>query len=483
MSNCDIGLVGLAVMGQNLVLNMNDHGYRVAVYNRTSARTEEFLNGEAKGCEIEGAYTLEDFISLLKKPRLVMILVKAGDPVDLMIEQLMPLMDAGDLLIDAGNSYFRDTIRRYQYLKEKGIHYIGTGVSGGELGARFGPSITPGGASEAWPLVKAILQGISAKVDGDVPCCEWMGPDGAGHYVKMVHNGIEYGFLQLIAETYHILKDVLKLSYDEMSAVFGRWAKGKLSSYLIEVARDTLGFKDTDGQPMVSKILDSAGQKGTGRWTSESALELGIPLTLVTEAVFARVLSAFKSERMKAADQIPGPDFDFSGDKNQVIDDLENALYLSEIISYTQGFMLFRAANGEFGWELDFGTIANIWRNGCIIRSALLTHIRDAFERNAKQESLLLDPYFQQRTHETIPSLRRVVSLAAQAGIPIPAYGTALSFFDGYRSATLPANLTQAQRDYFGSHTYERVDKPRGEFFHTDWTGEGGDVTASSYNA
>lgn len=483
MATNDIGLIGLAVMGQNLVLNMNDHGYRVVVYNRTAERTEAFLKGPARGREIEGAYTIENFVKQLKKPRLAMILVKAGKPVDQVIEQLIPLLEKDDVIIDAGNSFFRDTIRRYQYLKDKGIYYIGTGVSGGELGARFGPSITPGGAVEAWPLVKAILQGISAKVDGDVPCCEWMGPDGAGHYVKMVHNGIEYGFLQLIAETYHIMKDVLKLSYDEMSAVFARWANGKLGAYLIEVARDTLGYQDTDGKPMVAKILDAAGQKGTGRWTSESALELGIPLTLVTEAVFARLLSGFKDERVKASGVIEGPDFEFTGDKSALVDDLENALYLSEIISYAQGFMLFREAGKEFGWQLEYGTIANIWRNGCIIRSALLTHICDAFKHSANLENLLLDPFFRERTHETINGLRRVVSLAAQAGIPIPAYGTALSFFDGYRSASLPANLTQAQRDYFGSHTYERVDKPRGKFFHTDWTGEGGDVTATSYNA
>jgi 6-phosphogluconate dehydrogenase len=483
MGNYDIGLIGLAVMGQNLVLNMNDHGYKVAVYNRTNTRTEEFLHSEAKGREIEGAATLENFIALLKKPRLVMILVKAGNPVDQVIEQLLPLVEKGDVLIDAGNSYFRDTIRRHQSLKERGILFIGTGVSGGELGARFGPSITPGGSEAAWPLVKSIFQGISAKVDGDVPCCEWMGSDGAGHYVKMVHNGIEYGFLQLIAESYHLMRDMLKLSYDDMSAAFGRWAKGKLSSYLIEVARDTLGFKDSDGQPMVSKILDAAGQKGTGRWTSESALELGIPLTLVTEAVFARLLSSFKEERIDAADAIPGPDFVFSGDKNQLVDDLENALYLSEIISYAQGFMLFREAGKEFSWDFDYQTIANIWRNGCIIRSALLTHIRDAYARDGRLQNLLLDPYFRQRTHESVSSLRRVVSLAALAGIPVPAFSTALSFFDGYRSANLPANLTQAQRDFFGSHTYERLDRPRGEFFHTNWTGEGGDVTASSYNA
>lgn len=482
MGEYDIGLIGLAVMGQNLALNLNDHGYRVAVYNRTSARTADFLSTEAKGRAIAGANSMEGLIALLKKPRLVIILVRAGDAVDQVIDQLLALLEKGDVLIDAGNSFFRDTTRRTERLAKDGIHFIGAGVSGGEMGARFGPSIMPGGAVEGWPLVKPILQTIAAKVDNGVPCCEWMGPDGAGHYVKMVHNGIEYGFLQLIAESYHILKDVLALAYDDMAQVFGRWAQGMLGSYLIEVARDTLGFKDVDGQPLVSKIVDAAGQKGTGRWTSESALELGVPLSLVTEAVFARMVSSLKVEREEAAKVFPAPEYTFSGDKRQLVDDLENALYLSEIISYAQGFMLFREAGEEFNWPLKFATIANIWRNGCIIRSTLLTHIRDAFQREDALQNLLLDPYFLEQTHKTIGSLRRVVGLAAAAGIPLPAHSAALSFFDGYRSARLPANLIQAQRDYFGSHTYERIDRPRGEFFHTNWTGEGGDATSTPYN-
>ncbi|MDP2965464.1 MAG: decarboxylating NADP(+)-dependent phosphogluconate dehydrogenase [Pelolinea sp.] len=483
MADYDIGLVGLAVMGQNLVLNMSDHGFKVAVYNRTTSTMEEFINGSAKGRAIQGARTLEELIALLKKPRRVMLLVKAGNPVDQTIEALLPLLEPGDVIIDGGNSFYGDTIRRYQYLKSKGIHYIGTGISGGELGARFGPSITPGGAPEAWPLVKEILQAISAKVDGDVPCCEWMGSDGAGHYVKMVHNGIEYGFLQLIAESYHLMKTVLQLSYEEMSETFKRWSHGKLSSYLIEVAGDVLAVKDIDGAPLLEKILDAAGQKGTGRWTSESALQLGIPLTLVTEAVFARSLSALKEERVEASKHIPSPEFTFTGDKQKLLDDLENALYLAEIISYAQGFMLFRDAAREFKWQLDYTTIANVWRNGCIIRSALLTHIRDAFQRDRNLKNLLFDDFFKEEFRKGINSLRNITALAAQSGTPAPAYSTALSFYDGYRSAVLPANLTQAQRDYFGGHTYERVDAPRGQFFHTDWTGEGGDITASSYNA
>jgi len=483
MAEYDIGLIGLAVMGQNLVLNMSDHGFKVAVYNRTTSVMEEFINGSAKGRAIQGVSTLEDLIALLKKPRRVMLLVKAGSPVDQTIESLLPLLEPGDVIIDGGNSFFGDTIRRYQYLKGKGIHYIGTGVSGGELGARFGPSITPGGAPEAWPLVKDIFQAISAKVDGDVPCCEWMGSDGAGHFVKMVHNGIEYGFLQLIAESYHIMKSVLHLSYDDMSAAFKRWSRGKLSSYLIEVAGDVLAVKDTDGEPLLEKILDAAGQKGTGRWASESALQLGIPLTLVTEAVFARSLSVLKEERVEASKQIPAPEFTFTGDKQNLLDDLEKALYLAEIISYSQGFMLFRDAAREFNWLLDYATIANIWRNGCIIRSALLTHIRDAYQRDGALKNLLFDDFFKNEFQEGITSLRNIITLAAQSGTPAPAYYTALSFYDGFRSAVLPANLTQAQRDYFGGHTYERVDATRGQFFHTDWTGEGGDITASSYNA
>ena len=479
----DIGLAGLAVMGQNLVLNMSDHGFSVAVYNRTTEKTNEFLKTSAKGREIAGAVSLEELISLLKKPRKIMLMIKAGKPIDLTIDALLPFLEKGDIIIDGGNSYFKDSIRRQVYLAQKGILFVGTGVSGGEIGARRGPSIMPGGSEGAWQLVKPILQAISAKVDGDVPCCDWMGSDGAGHFVKMIHNGIEYGFMQLIAESYSFMKNVLRLNYEEMASRYKAWDKGKLDSFLIEITGGILTVKDTDGSPLLEKILDTAGQKGTGRWTSESALELGIPLTLVTESVFARALSALKPERVIAHKLICGPEFEISGGTQEMEKDLENALYMSKIISYAQGFMLFREAAKEYKWDLDLSSIANIWRSGCIIRSSLLKHIRDAFLDNPNLENLLVDPFFLKITGENISSLRRVVCTAVQTGLPVPALSSALSFFDGYRSAVLPANLIQAQRDYFGSHTYERVDKDRGEFFHTNWTGEGGDITASTYNA
>jgi 6-phosphogluconate dehydrogenase len=470
-------------MGRNLVLNMSDHGFSVAIYNRTVEKTNAFLESSAQGREITGAASLEEFTALLKKPRKIMLMIKAGRPIDLTIDALLPFLEKGDVIIDGGNSYFKDSIRRHAYLEQKGIHFIGTGVSGGEIGARHGPSIMPGGSEEAWELVKPILQAISAKIDGDIPCCEWMGTDGAGHYVKMVHNGIEYGFMQLTAESYFFMKEALQLNHKEMAEHFKQWNKGKLSSYLIEITGEILAVKDADGRPLVENILDAAGQKGTGRWTSESALELGIPLTLISESVFARALSALKSERVNAQNLIQGPVFTFKGSKQDVLQDLENALYLAEIISYAQGFMLFREAAKEYHWHLNYTSIANIWRNGCIIRSSLLKHIKSAFANDPTLENLLVDPFFLKVAEDNIPSLRRVISIAVQAGIPIPAFSSALSFFDGYRSAVLPANLTQAQRDYFGSHTYERIDKERGEFFHTNWTGEGGDVTASTYNA
>ena len=470
-------------MGRNLVLNMSDHGFSVAVYNRTVEKMNAFLESSAQGREIAGAESLEEFVALLKKPRKIMLMIKAGKPIDLTIDALLPFLEKGDVIIDGGNSYFKDSIRRHAYLEQKGFHFIGTGVSGGEIGARRGPSIMPGGSEEAWELVKPILQAISAKIDGDIPCCEWMGTDGAGHYVKMVHNGIEYGFMQLTAESYFFMKEVLQLSHEEMAEHFKQWNKGKLSSYLIEITSEILAVKDADGSPLVENILDAAGQKGTGRWTSESALELGIPLTLISESVFARALSALKNERVNAQKSILGSVFTFKGSKQDVLQDLENALYMAEIISYAQGFMLFREAAKEYHWHLNYTSIANIWRNGCIIRSSLLEHIKNAFSKDPPLENLLVDPFFLKVAEDNIPSLRRVVGIAVQAGIPIPAFSSALSFFDGYRSAVLPANLTQAQRDYFGSHTYERIDKERGEFFHTNWTGEGGDVTASSYNA
>ncbi|MDO9546285.1 MAG: decarboxylating NADP(+)-dependent phosphogluconate dehydrogenase [Pelolinea sp.] len=483
MQKYDIGLVGLAVMGQNLVLNMSDHGFSVAVYNRTTKKTNEFLETNAEGREIAGVASLEELIPLLKKPRKIMLMIKAGAPIDLTIDALVPLLEKGDVIIDGGNSYFKDSIRRQTYLAQRGILFVGTGVSGGEIGARRGPSIMPGGSEGAWQLVKLILQTISAKVDGDTPCCDWMGSDGAGHFVKMIHNGIEYGFMQLIAESYSFMKNILHLNYEEMASRYKEWDSGKLDSFLIEITGDILIVKDSDGSPLLEKILDAAGQKGTGRWTSESALELGIPLTLVTESVFARALSALKSERVNAHKLIRGPESDFNGDTQDLVKDLENALYMAEIISYAQGFMLFREAAKEYEWDLDLSSIANIWRKGCIIRSSLLKHIRDAFLDNPTLKNLLIDPFFLKISGENIPSLRRVVCAAVQTGLPIPAFSSALSFFDGYRSAVLPANLIQAQRDYFGSHTYERVDKDRGEFFHTNWTGEGGDITASTYTA
>ena len=483
MQKYDIGLIGLAVMGQNLVLNMSDHGFSVAVYNRTAEKTKNFLNTSANGREIVGAESLEELVRYVQKPRKIMLMIKSGKPVDLTIEALLPFLERGDVIIDGGNSFFKDSIRRHTTLAKKGLYFIGTGVSGGEIGARNGPSIMPGGAEEAWDLVKPILQGISAKVDGDTPCCDWMGSDGAGHYVKMVHNGIEYGFMQLTAETYFFMKKVLKLSNDQMAEHFKYWNKGKLSSYLIEITGEILSAKDTDGSPLLEKILDTAGQKGTGRWTSESALELGVPLTLISESVFARALSALKDERVHAQNKIKSPKYSFKENQEDMLNDLENALYLSEIISYAQGFMLFREAAAEYEWKLKYASIANIWRNGCIIRSSLLKHIRDAFENKPTLKNLLIAPFFLDITEKNIQSLRRVVATSVQAGVPIPAFSSALSFFDGYRSGVLPANLTQAQRDYFGSHTYERVDKERGQFFHTNWTGEGGDVTASTYTA
>ena len=484
----DIALIGLAVMGQNLILNMNDHGYTVVAYNRTTSKVDEFLAKEAKGTKVLGAHSIEEMVRKLKRPRRVMMLVKAGKPVDEFIDQLIPHLEPGDIIIDGGNSLFDDTARRVKHCESKGLLYIGTGVSGGEEGARRGPSIMPGGSPAAWPHVKPIFQAVSAKVEGGAPCCDWVGEGGAGHYVKMVHNGIEYGDMQLICEAYNIMKNGLGMSADEMHKVFAEWNKGDLDSYLIEISRDILGKKDTDGAPLVDKILDTAGQKGTGKWTVINSQELGIPITLMAEAVYSRCVSALKDERVKAARKLKGPRPALSSiagnpeKKKAFIEDIRNALYASKIVSYAQGYMLMRAAASEYKWNLNYGGIALMWRGGCIIRSRFLGKIKDAFDNNPKLTNLLLDDYFRGEIKKSQKSWRKVVAAAALRGIPVPAFSTALAFFDQYRSAVLPANLLQAQRDYFGAHTYERVDKPRGEFFHTNWTGRGGDVSSSTYN-
>lgn len=482
----DIGLIGLAVMGQNLVLNMNDHGYTVVVYNRTTAKVDEFLANEAKGTNIQGAHTIEELVAKLKRPRRIMMLVKAGKPVDDFIAQLVPYLEPGDIIIDGGNSLFDDTNRRQRELEAKGLLFIGTGVSGGEEGARRGPSIMPGGSPAAWPHVKEIFQSISAKVEDGSPCCDWVGEEGAGHYVKMVHNGIEYGDMQLICEAYNILKNGLGLTEDEMHDVFAEWNKGELDSYLIEITRDILAKKDEDGTALVNNILDTAGQKGTGKWTVINSLDMGVPITLMAEAVYARCVSALKDERVKASRKLKGPkpaipNANDPTKRKALIEDIRSALYASKIISYAQGYMLMRSAAQEYGWKLNWGGIALMWRGGCIIRSRFLGKIKEAFDSNPKLTNLLLDGYFRDEIKKSQKGWRNVVSLAAKRGIPVPAFSTALSFYDSYRSAVLPANLLQAQRDFFGAHTYERVDKPRGEFFHTNWTGHGGNTASTTY--
>eukprot|EP00035_Acanthoeca_spectabilis_P019921 m.430253 g.430253 ORF g.430253 m.430253 type:complete len:484 (+) comp17140_c0_seq1:83-1534(+) len=477
----DIGLIGLAVMGQNLILNMNDHGFVVCAYNRTTEKVDRFLANEAAGTNIVGAYSVEELCSKLKKPRRVMMLVKAGAAVDSFIEQLLPHLEKGDIIIDGGNSQYDDSIRRAKDLGEKGFLFIGSGVSGGEEGARYGPSIMPGGNPAAWPHVKDIFQAISAKSDGE-PCCDWVGESGAGHYVKMVHNGIEYGDMQLCCEAYHLMKDGLKMSCDEMAAVFAEWNKGELDSFLIEITANILAFKDTDGQPLVEKILDKAGQKGTGKWTAISALDQGVPLTLVGEAVFARCLSALQAERQVAAGVLKGPDPTYKGDKAEFIEAIRQALYASKIVSYAQGFMLMREAAGHYGWHLNFPSIALMWRGGCIIRSVFLGKIKDAYTKNPDLNSLLIDEFFADAVQNAQANWRKVVATAAELGIPAPTFSTALSFYDGYRSPRLPANLIQAQRDYFGAHTYELLADP-GKHLHTNWTGQGGEVSSSTYDA
>ncbi|MFO7622086.1 MAG: decarboxylating NADP(+)-dependent phosphogluconate dehydrogenase [Bacteroidales bacterium] len=478
----DIGLIGLAVMGENLVLNMESKGFRVTVYNRTLEKVSDFLAGRAKGKKIVGAYTIEELVSSLSRPRKIMIMVKAGSAVDDMINTLIPHLEPGDIIIDGGNTHFPDTNRRTALVESKGLLYIGTGVSGGEEGALLGPSIMPGGSRAAWPAVKPIFQAIAAKVEDGSPCCEWVGENGAGHFVKMVHNGIEYGDMQLICEAYQIMKDLLKMSADEMHEVFREWNEGELDSYLIEITRDILAYKESDGEPLVDKILDTAGQKGTGKWTVVAALDLGISLTLIGEAVFSRCLSAVKDERVIASSILGGPDKIFSGDRKEFINDIREALYASKIVSYAQGYTLMRAAAEEYGWDLNYGGIALMWRGGCIIRSAFLGKIKEAYENNPSLTNLLLDPFFSDKVEKAQRSWRNVVSSAVTAGIPVPAISSALGYFDGYRCARLPANLLQAQRDYFGAHTYERTDRPRGEFFHTNWTGRGGTTSSSTYN-
>jgi 6-phosphogluconate dehydrogenase len=479
----DIGLIGLAVMGQNLVLNMNDHGYAVAVFNRTVSKVDDFIAGSAKNTQVIPAHSLEEFFKVLKRPRKVMMMVKAGQAVDDLIEECLPFLEKGDIVIDGGNSHYPDSERRVKMLADKGILFMGTGISGGEEGARNGPSIMPGGNPDAWPLVKMIFQSISAKAKEDgLPCCDWIGEGGAGHYVKMVHNGIEYGDMQLICEAYQLLRDVLGLSVDEIKDIFISWNKGVLSSYLIEITSGVLSHKDTDGKPLVDKILDVAGQKGTGKWTGISALDLGQPVTLIGEAVFARCLSSLKDQRMKASKLFPHNKISFTGDKKQFIEDIRQALYASKIISYAQGFMLMKAAADDFKWHLNYGAIALIWREGCIIRSRFLNDIKKAYDKNPSLQNLLFDDYFRGEILSTEIGWRRVVAKAIEHGIPVPCFSTALAFFDGYRSEHLPANLLQGLRDFFGAHTYERVDQPRGKYFHTNWTGSGGSATAGSYS-
>jgi len=481
MSKADIALVGLAVMGENLILNMESKGFTVACYNRTVQKVDNFINGRAKNKNIIGCHSVEELVANLKKPRKVMLMVKAGDAVDAFIDQILPHLDDGDIIIDGGNSHFPDTIRRTQYVERKGKLYIGTGVSGGEEGGLLGPSIMPGGSPKAWPHVKDIFQKIAAKAADGAPCCDWVGQNGAGHFVKMVHNGIEYGDMQMICETYQMMKQGLGMSNDQMHQVFAQWNEGELDSYLIEITRDILACKDEQGNEVIDLILDTAGQKGTGKWTAIEALNLGQPLTLIGEAVFARCLSALKEERLEASKILTGPTETYKGNKTAFIEDLQQALYASKIVSYAQGYQLMRAAAQQYNWNLNNGGIALMWQGGCIIRSVFLVKIKEAFDRDPQLVNLLLDPFFKSALENAQLAWRRVVTAAVQMGLPMPAMSAALAYYDGYRAARLPANLLQAQRDYFGAHTYERVDKPRGEFFHTNWTGRGGNTAASTY--
>ncbi|KAK1757442.1 6-phosphogluconate dehydrogenase [Echria macrotheca] len=489
-ASADLGLIGLAVMGQNLILNMADHGFTICAFNRTVSKVDAFLANEAKGKSIVGAHSTEEFVQTLKKPRRVMLLVQAGKPVDDWIETLLPLLERGDIIIDGGNSHFPDSNRRTKYLQSKGIRFVGSGVSGGEEGARYGPSLMPGGNEDAWPYIKDIFQSIAAKSDGEA-CCEWVGDEGAGHYVKMVHNGIEYGDMQLICEAYDIMKRGLGMDNKEMGDVFAKWNKGVLDSFLIEITRDIMYFNDEDGTPLVEKILDKAGQKGTGKWTAVNALDLGMPVTLIAEAVLARCLSGIKEERAKASTKLEfvGRANTFEGNKEQFLEDLEQALYASKIISYAQGFMLMQEAAKEYKWKLNKPSIALMWRGGCIIRSVFLKDITAAYRQNPDLENLLFDDFFNKAIHKAQPGWRDVVSKAALLGIPTPAFSTALSWFDGYRTKDLPANLLQAQRDYFGAHTFRIKPEaanskyPEGKDIHVNWTGRGGNVSASTYQA
>ena len=478
----DIGLIGLAVMGENLILNMESKGFTVTAYNRSTDKVDDFLSGRGADKDIRGAHSLQELVASLETPRKIMLMIKAGQPVDDLIEQLIPLLDRGDIIIDGGNAHFADSIRRTEWLESKGLLFVGTGVSGGEEGALTGPSIMPGGSAAAWPAMKPIFQAIAARVEDGTPCCDWVGDGGAGHFVKMVHNGIEYGDMQLICEAYQLMKELLGLTADEMHAVFADWNKGELDSYLIEITRDILAYRE-NGEPLVEKILDTAGQKGTGKWTGIAALELGTPLTLIGEAVFARFLSSQKDERVQSSRLIHGPQRRYHGDRDALIEDIRQALLASKIVSYAQGYLLMRESTKIYGWDLDYGGIALLWRGGCIIRSVFLDRIKDAFEEQADLPNLLLAPYFRDKIETAQAGWRRVAAAAIGHGIASPALTSALSYLDGYRSARLPANLLQAQRDYFGAHTYERVDRPRGEFFHTNWTGRGGDTASSTYNA
>ena len=484
MGKADLGIVGLAVMGENLILNMESKGFTVACYNRTVAKVDRFLEGRAKGKNVIGAHTIEGLVEVLAKPRKVMLMVKAGKPVDDFIELLLPHLETGDIIIDGGNSFFGDSIRRTEYVESKGLFFIGTGVSGGEEGALLGPSIMPGGSPEAWPHVRPIFQAAAAKVADGTPCCDWVGSDGAGHYVKMVHNGIEYGDMQMISEAYFLMKHLLGMTPDEMHQVFKKWNEGELNSYLIEITRDILAHVDEEsGKPMVDVILDTAGQKGTGKWTSQSALDMGTPAPTVAEAVFARFMSAIKEERVAASKVLEGPVPTYDGDRATAIEEIRQALYASKICSYAQGFQLIKMAGSEYGWSLDLGGIALMWREGCIIRAQFLGRIKDAYDEDPGLANLLLAPYFKQAIDNCQAAWRRVLAMAVKNGIPVPAFSSALAYYDGYRNDRLPANILQAQRDYFGAHTYERVDRPRGEFFHTNWTGRGGATAATTYTA